>query len=177
MTMQLIETKTVGTAVASVEFTSIPQTYTDLLVFLSLRTNNEPDSNGYGVAEVAFNGLTTNRSNRRLVGDGGGGALSFSSSDIRVYVSGNTNTANTFGNASIYIPNYTSAVAKSISLEQVTENNATRAYIFLMAGLYDSTAALTSITFTALSSGQFVANSSISLYGILKGSDGIVTTS
>jgi hypothetical protein len=176
MTMQLIETKTVGTAVASVEFTSIPQTYTDLLVLLSLRTNNEPDSNGYGLAQVAFNGLTTNRSNRRLLGSGSF-VGSFASGDVTLLVSGNTNTANTFGNANIYITNYASAVAKSISIDSVAENNGTTAWLAIVAGLYNSTAALTSISFTALSSGLFEANSSISLYGITKGSDGIVTTS
>lgn len=176
MTMELIQTTTLGTATATIEFTSIPQTFTDLFLFLSMRTNNEPDSNGYGVADIAFNGLTTNRSNRRMVGTGTN-ALSFSSSEIRVFVSGNTNTANTFGNANIYIPNYTAAIPKSVSVEHVTENNGITAYQFITAGLYNSTAALTSISFTALSSGLFVANSSISLYGITKGSDGIVTTS
>jgi hypothetical protein len=174
--MQLIETKTLGTATATIEFTSIPQTFTDLFVLLSMRTNNEPDANGYGLAQVAFNGLTTNRSNRRLLGTGAS-AASFSSSDVTVLVSGNTNTANTFGNASIYIPNYTLSVAKSMSIDSVTENNGTTAWSAIIAGLYNSTAALTSISFTALSSGLFVAGSSVSLYGITKGSDGIVTTS
>ena len=176
MTMELIQTTTLGTATATIEFSSIPQTFTDLFVSVSLRTNNEPDANGYGLAQVAFNGLTTNRSNRRLLGSGGF-VGSFATGDLSILVSGNTNTSNTFGNANIYITNYASAVAKSISIDSVTENNSTTAWLAIVAGLYNSTAALTSISFTALSSGLFVADSSISLYGITKGSDGIVTTS
>jgi hypothetical protein len=61
-------------------------------------------------------------------------------------------------------------------VDTVSENNATAAFQRIIAGLNNSTAAITSINFFP-SSGNFVAGSTISLYGITKGSDGIVTTS
>ena len=86
----------------------------------------------------------------------------------RIYigqVNGATATANTFANVSIYIPNYTSANYKSVSIDAVTENNATTAYAFLSAGLWSNTAAITSATITN-SSGNYVQYSTAYLYGI-----------
>ena len=163
--MQLIQTISLTGSQSSIEFTAIPQSFDDLYLVFSARTSNEPDGNGYGVAQISFNGLTTNRSNRRLVGSGAN-TFSFATSDMQIFTSGNTNTANTFGSANLYIPNYKAATAKSVSIDHVTETNATQAWQFLTAGLWNDTAAITSLTFTAASSGQFVAGSSASLYGI-----------
>jgi hypothetical protein len=176
--MKLIETKTLGTAAASINFTSIPQTFTDFLVLGSLRANNDPDGGAYGSASFSINGSTANITNRFLVGNG---SILFtgSGSAINITTTGSANTANTFGNFSLYITNYSGSVTKLISLDNVTETNATNgAYPGMQSGLFNSTSAITSIGFTALGSGaNFLANSTISLYGITKGSDGIVTTS
>ena len=175
--MQLIETKMLATAAASINFTSIPQTFTDLLVLGSLRTNNDPDGAAYGAASFSINGSTANITNRFLVGNGSS-IFTGSGSAINITTTGSANTANTFGNFSLYITNYSGSVTKLISLDNVTENNATTAYPGFNSGLFNSTSAITSIGFTALGSGaNFLATSIISLYGITKGSDGIVTTS
>jgi hypothetical protein len=174
--MKLIESKTLGADAASIEFTSIPQTFTDLVFLVSARTNNDPDGLTYGLVDLSVNGSTANLSNRRLMGDGSG-AQSQSSSNGLILISGSGNTANTFSNTSVYIANYAGSTAKSISIDTVNENNATRAWSALYATLWNQTSAITSIGFTATSSGNLVVGSTISLYGILKGSDGIVTTS
>jgi hypothetical protein len=88
----------------------------------------------------------------------------------------NAVTANTFGNIQIYFPNYAGSTNKSYSVDSVTENNETVAYQTILAGLWSNTAAITTATFTA-ESGNFAIGSTISLYKITKGSDGIVTTS
>jgi hypothetical protein len=176
MTMTLIETKTLGAAAASIEFTSIPQTFTDLIIVSSLRTDNNPDSSDYGIAGLSINGSTANITSRALVGSGSA-ASSSSGTAINIVTAGSSNTASTFGNFALYISNYTSSVAKSLSLDNVTENNATRAWQVIQAGLWNSSSALTSFGFTASASGNFVTGSTISLYGITKGTDGIVTTS
>ena len=173
MTMKLIETKTLGTAAASIEFTSIPQTFTDLLVVASTRNNttNRRD------LDLSFNGVATDLSSRGLYGDGAGGS-SLASSEINPanVVPGPGTTANTFGSYQAYIPNYTSSAPKSVSIEAVGEDNATTILLVVLAGLWNVTDAITSIKLNPEAT-SFVAGTTISLYGVLKGSDGIVTTS
>jgi hypothetical protein len=172
--MKLIETKTLGTAAASIEFTSIPQTFTDLVLLSSLRSNHTVED----AAFATINGLTTNQTVRILYGDGAA-VGSVSQTRIRLAEApGSTYTSNTFGNSHTYIPNYSSTTtAKSFSTDSVTENNATTSYQFISAQLWNSTAAITSLGFTPRFGTQWLAGSTISLYGITKGSDGIVTTS
>jgi len=75
-------------------------------------------------------------------------------------------TANTFGNAEIYIPNYSGTTYnKSLSLDQAQENNTSAAYLGFIAGQYASTSAITQIGIYS-SAGNFVANSTVYLYGV-----------
>ena len=178
--MKLIESKTLGTAAASIEFTSIPQTFTDLVLLVSGRTTG-----GAGECWLRFNGDSgTNYSWRRLLGTG-----SAASSDSQASYGGyntflyfptmatrGTYTANTFGSGMIYIPNYAGSTTKSASMDGVSENNATAAQQELIAGLWNSTAAITSILLD-IQTDSYETGTVASLYGVLKGSDGIVTTS
>ena len=91
------------------------------------------------------------------------------------FLNKSTYTANTFGNSVIYIANYAGSTYKSFSKDSITENNATAADQGVGAGLWSNTAAITSLSLTVTS--NMVAGSTFSLYGITKGSDGIVTTS
>jgi hypothetical protein len=176
MTMTLIESKTLGTAAASIEFTSIPQDGTDLLVKLSMRTDRSTNPAFFA---IRFNDATTNQTVRRLTGYGDGVDSTSASNSWSMVTAGASQTASTFGNAEVYIPNYTGSTNKSFSVDWVYENNATAAYQGLVAGLWSDTAAITKITVNVLAdnSASFVAGSTISLYKVTKGSDGIVTTS
>jgi hypothetical protein len=174
--MKLIETKTLGTAAASIEFTSIPQTFTDLVVLLSVRTNRaSATEDGF----LRFNGATTNYSGRFLFGNGSSvSSVTSSTSQIEnLVMPAATSTSNTFSNGLIYIPNYTAATAKSVSIDTVTENNATAAFHLIIDGLWNDTSAITSLAITANQTGSMIIGSTISLYGITKGSDGLVTVS
>jgi len=172
--MTLIETKTLGAAAASIEFTSIPQTFTDLVFFTSLRASTSGTS--VEPCLVTFNANTSNYTARTL-NSSGSAATSASVTSRLVFNAPRTGTtANTFGNVSVYIPNYTGATNKSFSTHSVTEHNATEAHQTIIAGLWSNTAAITSALF-APTANNFEAGSTISLYGITKGSDGIVTTS
>jgi len=178
MTMQLIETKTLASAAASIEFTSIPQDATDLMFLLSHRSSGSTE----GLQLVLrFNGLTSGYS-RILLYDEGTGAYSGSGSSETAarfsFVQFSSSTSNTFGNAAVYIPNYTGSTVKAFSSDTVVENNATGGVGRAMyAGRSNGTAAITSITIFEQNSVNFVANTTASLYKITKGSDGIVTTS
>jgi hypothetical protein len=164
----LIATTTVGAAgAASIVFSGIPQTYTDLVIKLSARSS----ATGGSVVDspfVDFNGLTTNQSARwvRTVD----GSTVASQTDTRTYlpfsVTRDTATASVFGNGELYIPNYAGSTNKSFSADGVAENNATAAGLGLTANLWSNTAAITSITLTLSSGGNFMQHSSASLYGI-----------
>jgi hypothetical protein len=174
--MTLIETKTLLSAAASIEFTSIPQDGTDLVAVCSLRYNAD-------LADVSLriNGSTTGYSMRLLYGTGSSAASASNSSSYLVWAgfsNPSTFTASTFSNGQLYFPNYSGNQQKSLTVDAVTENNATLSYQEIVAGLWANTAAITTLTFSGGGSGaNFVAGSTISLYKITKGSDGIVTTS
>jgi hypothetical protein len=159
----LLERIELNASAASVTFSSIPQSgYTDLKLVHSSRVSRAAYHDSI---LLSFNGLTTNRSQRRIYGTGSSVA---STADTLMYggqAPGSTATANTFGSSEIYIPNYTSSNFKSSSEEGVSENNATNAQADMNANLWSSTAAITSITLTPESGGTFNQFSTFSLYG------------
>ena len=161
----LLEKITVGAAGASsVTFSGIPQTgYTDLVVKCNARTTR---SAAYGEMYMRFNGATTNYTGKALEGTGSS-ASSYSETTLRVEFNGDTSTANTFGNAEFYIPNYTSANYKSVSLDSVTENNATAVDSFLKAQLWSNIAAITQIDI-GFGTGTIMQYSTFYLYGVAK---------
>jgi hypothetical protein len=163
-TYTLLETITVGAAgAASVTFNSIPQTgYTDLVVKMSVRDNTGNIGN---FLNISLNGSTTGFTGRYLNGNGASPSSGSGFPRLVIEYSGASSTANTFGNGEMYFPNYTSANFKSYSGDSVSENNATTAYANISAGLWSSTAAITSITFTP-NTGQLVQHSTFSLYGV-----------
>jgi hypothetical protein len=168
----LLEKITVGAVSASsVTFSSIPQTgYTDLVLVTSTRNNASWPA---GEQRIEFNGSSVNLSAKALYGTGNAGVGSYSATVIPAYANGGTSAANTFGSAVYYIPNYTSSTFKSVSSESVFEDNAAQASQYVMAGLWSSTSAITSITLTTSnnSSGaaaSFVQGSTFYLYGVAK---------
>jgi hypothetical protein len=175
--MKLIESKTLATAAASIEFTSIPQTFTDLVLVFAFRSDRgSPQFDD--ALNVVFNNITTGYTNRELRGSGSAASSSTpaTTSVFAGFIPAGIATANTFGSGGLYIPNYTAAINKSVSTDGVLERNDTLAYQQIMAGLWSNTAAITSIKLSANVS-NLIAGSTASLYGITKGSDGIVTTS
>jgi hypothetical protein len=168
--MKLIQTVTVGTA-SSIVLSSIPQDFTDLVVLMSVR--NAGANNQFG---IKINTSSANFTGRFLRGTGTGTESTTVNNELG-FTSGAAHTSNTFGNASIYIPNYTGSANKTISTDSVSENNGTEGLSTISANLWSQTAAITQIELYALVGNNFEPNSTISLYGILKGSDGITTAS
>ncbi len=165
--MKAIQTVTVGAGgAASIDFTNIPQTYTDLHLLVSLRE----ESSTSAVAFIKFNNATANRSERYIQGNGSS-ATSGTTSVLQFIVCQPSDTASTFGNASIYIPNYTSSNFKSVSSDSVSENNATSAFSRLVAGLWADTSAINQITITT-DTGDVAQYSTATLYGVSNTIDG-----
>jgi len=164
----LLDRIELNAAVSTVTFNNIPQTgYTDLKVVISARST-QADTFGSGIIYY-YNGANSNLSTRRLYGQGNGGIGSTGGSvQYGGMTSAASQTANTFGNSEIYIPNYTGSTNKSSSSDGVSENNATNNQMMLSANLWSSTAAITSITFLLEDSSNYVAGSTFSLYGVAK---------
>ena len=160
--MVAIQTVTVGAGgAANITFSSIPQTYTDLVIMTSMR-GTDTSWQGWN---LYFNGSNTNLTNRYLLGDGSSASSSSFSAGYGGTVPGTNVTASTFENSTVYIPNYTSSNNKSYSSDNVAENNATGAYANLIAGLWSSSSAITSVTLYP-QAGNFVQYSTATLYGI-----------
>jgi hypothetical protein len=164
-TMTLIGSPiTVGTSVSSVTFGSggtLPQTYTDLKLVCSTRVAG---TGGGEYIAVSFNGSSSNFNFRQIYGTGATAGSSNSTFSVGGYTSDALDTANTFGNTEIYIPNYTSSNYKSFSADSAEETNGTGPLMNLVANLWSNTAAITSITLS--SSSNFVQYSTFYLYGI-----------
>ena len=162
-TMTLIGSVTVGSGgAASINFTSIGSTWTDLVVKSSIRAT-AGTSGGF----LTFNGSTSGYSEKLLYGDGSAAGSPSNSGAGFVWpflTVPSSYTANTFSSGEIYIPNYTSSNFKSVSSDVAQENNATASALYLDAGLWSNTAAISSITFT--SGSNFAQYSTFYLYGI-----------
>ena len=164
-TYTLINSVTVGSGgAATIDFTSIPSTYTDLLIKFSLRD----DFAGavYDNLVIRFNNITTNYSEINLYGNGSTAASASTGTTVLRYINGNTSTSNTFGNGEMYIPNYAGSTNKSASIDTVTENNGTEAWASLNALLWSNTSAITSVKLTPSSGTLFLEYSTAYLYGI-----------
>ncbi len=153
----------VGSAgAATIAFSSIPQGYTDLKIALSVRGDNASNSS------QIFTKVNSSDGSSRVLRGSGSAASSFTDASLMETgrASAANSTANTFSNGELYIPNYATATAHSISSDVVSENNATEAYVEMSASLTTSTSAITSITLTQ-SGPNFVQYSTATLYGIL----------
>jgi hypothetical protein len=164
-TFTLIKTYTLATATASFDFTSIPATFTDLVVKLSVRCADAAQDRQMF---MKYNGSSTSMASRVLRGSGSAASSYTSTSMETARIDGAGSTASTFSNIEIYIPNYAGATYKSASSDGVTENNATGAFAELAAHLWSNTNAINQITFTVDGGTNFVTYSTASLYGILK---------
>ena len=168
-TYTLINSNVLTGSAASVEFTSIPATYTDLVVRWSSRADNASAAN---TNWVELNSDTaSNYSYTYLQGGGSAGVSSARGSSEAALYAGRQDaanaTANTFGSAEMYIPSYTVTQKKPVSMDSTTENNDTEAFRMATATLWQGTAAITSIKIRPNAGGQnFVSGSSFYLYGI-----------
>jgi hypothetical protein len=156
-------------------FTSIPQTYTDLVVLGSTRSTTTDAPLCY-----RLNSTTSGYTGKYVCGLGGSGTESSSLTTLTAGAGGtwgraanvgncvSSDTANTFASWRMYILNYTSANNKSISLDVVTENNAATAYPELDALVWANSAAITTVAFAVYNLGSFAQYSTATLYGIVK---------
>lgn len=165
-TYTLISSNVLTSSAANVTFSSIPSTYTDLVLRISARTDNASE---IGTLYYRFNNDSSAiYSSTQLRGEGAtatSGRTSAATSIQGLYADGANATANTFSNVEIYIPNYLSTTNKPSSGYGAQETNAATAYIRALAGLAAVTSAITRIDIITTAT-NFVSGSSFFLYGI-----------
>lgn len=165
-TMKALQTVTVGAGgAASVTFSSIPQTYTDLVIKISARST---DAGTVDVVKAQFiSGSDANGSYRDIVGQGSTTGSTTGSSYIRFgRITAAGSTTSTFSTNEIYIPNYVGSNYKSYSVDLAREqNSSTDNDVTLMAGLWSNTLPITGIVLLPVLA-NFAQYSTFTLYGV-----------
>jgi hypothetical protein len=163
-TMTLIKSLTSLDGQSSADFTSIPQTYTDLYILICAR------GNGYNGTDVTikFNGSSSGYSGRFVWKDGNTTALTSSVSGSTAgylgVMPGTQAGSNAYGTEKVYIPNYTSGTSKQATYEFTSERMGPDTWIGFGNVVSSVSAALTSISIVP--SANFLGSSTVYLYGI-----------
>lgn len=169
-TYELIAQSNITTTTASVTFSGIPNTYNDLCIHwsgrtdaagvdrsIALRANNDSTSGAYGFTRMYSDGSATSASG---------------STRAEVLVNGftgTTATANIFGAGMIYLSDYTNTRAKQFSVWGATENNANESIIAYISSVATTiTSAVTTLTLIGnqFAGNGYIANSNFYLFGI-----------
>lgn len=162
-----ISTVVVGSGGAStIAFNNIPQTYTDLLLSLSLRDTRASilDSECY----ISFNGGVGTVSSQRIFGRGYNPVIANTQTPLGIPTTSTSATASTFASSNIYITNYSGSNQKCIILDSVEESNVGNdIYSWLTVGLWNQTVPILNFSLAPYT-GSFVQYSSATLYGIRK---------
>ena len=175
-TYEAIATQTLGSTAASVTFSSIPSTYTDLVVVCSLRADTVTFNN-MNYPDFSFNGdfsgttysFTSLYSRNTGSGDSANSTRGSNDTDINVGGVATTNmTSGIFSSYIVNVMNYANTTTYNTALGRIGTGGNTTAIdgVWATVGLWRNTAAITSIKIGATSGGNFVAGSTFSLYGI-----------
>jgi len=166
--LTLITKTTLASPAASVTFSAIPGTYTDLVLSCTARSANSSQTSAF---RVQFNSDTgTNYFWTFVLGFNGAVSSGNASSDTSIFV-GNmpaaSTVANYAGNAVITVPLYAGAFTKILSSIDTALTNATggnNVQAINTSGYWNNTAAITSVT-VLTDGGNFVTGSVFALYG------------
>jgi hypothetical protein len=170
-TYTLIQKTTLNASAASITLSNIPQTFTDLVIRVSLKTTRTTDY--VDDFRLTFNGSSTGYGIRGVANYNGTLRADTNTSAPYIYANAATashasQTPSTFCNSEIYVPNYTSANNKSVSIDSTTEQNGTQIWQDLQAAIWSNSAAITSVTLVPDVAANFTQYSSVSLYGVAK---------
>lgn len=165
-----IQTYTVGSGGSStITFSSIPSTYKHLQLRCLVKTDRT--SSNLSSTPITFNGDTANNyAVHNIEGNGTAASASAGTSQPAIdvgRVSGNLSSTNVFGVEIIDILDYANTNKyKTVRMLNGFDNNGSGVIAF-NSGLWQSTSAITSITFgTPYSATVYMQYSSFALYGI-----------
>lgn len=163
-TYTLISSTTLTSATTTITFSSIPQTYTDLVLKLSAR-----GTDGFQSQDIYLlpNSSTSSQTNISLALNSTtvSSAVNYQLGRFIGFAPSTTSVANSFSNTEVYIPNYTVTGSKPMnSFSTRPDTTASRQNITALAKLNQATAAITSLQ--VVSPSNFEVGSSFYLYGI-----------
>ena len=164
---RLITSTTLSSSAASVTFSSIPNTFTDLVLKVSARTDRASTADAL---KITINSDSTSLYSFTSLYGNGSNANSTRTSNTTAarayYTDAANSTSDTFGNIEVYFPSYTTSANKVYSSFGAEEENSALAYLQVTAGLYRNTSAITSLLIVPNLGSNFVSGSSFFLYGI-----------
>ena len=154
-----IAEQTLGSAAASVTFSSISGSYTDLVLIFSGSA-----ASGNPLVTLQFNGDTgTNYSDTTLSGNGTAASSGRDTSVAQIYASGADSLSTGISQLIVNLQNYSNTTTyKTVITRSGNAANGTSAVI----GLWRSTSAINSIKIFNHTATNFASGSTFSLYGI-----------
>lgn len=164
-TFKLIEATTLTTTQASVTFSIIPATFTDLCIKTSLRCG----STGVQIGEtlVSFNSNSTNQASKRIFAYILGEVGQTRTDLLLGNLPSVSNLANTFSNDEATIFNYAGSNNKTANFYSAADSTNTDTYskfLNITGSRWSNVSPIHSVTFT--SNADFQIGSSFYLYGI-----------
>jgi len=167
-TYEKIATTTLGSATATITFSSISGSYTDLVLI----TNHGVSSGGSGdTISLRFNSDTgSNYSGTTIYGTGSSSASQRFSNQTVINIARSVGpTASSIeSNAVINIQNYSNTTTYKTVISRANVPTGSYPGLEATVNIWRNTAAINSIDILYLSGGTFVSGSTFTLYGILK---------
>lgn len=161
-----------GSAASSIDIQSIPSTYTDLVVKLSLRHTT---AGGEDTPYVRFNndsGSNYDQVFGSARGSGSGTPAQSSGGTTASWIGtlpGAGDTSDSFASIDLFIPNYANTSYYKVHYaESVTEGMAASLYTRVFGSTWKSTSAINRITVAVNSGYSLAVGSSVNIYGISK---------
>ena len=158
-TYEPIATTTVGTATPNITFSSIPSTYTDLVLIGNIAQTSATAYQGY-----VYTNLGGTHSNTFIKGDGSTASSSRYTGGVGSYfaIDGVTHSSSTYGTLICHIMNYANTTTNKTNLIRYSEAGKD---VEASAGLFGSTSAITSVS-VGMQVSNISAGSTFTLYGI-----------
>lgn len=152
-----IATQTLGSSQSSYTFSSIPSTYTDLIIVAAIKNNS-----GDGASYMQVNGDTGTNYNSTVINGDGTSATSVRQSSTGNGMLATRCDATNFWINTVQIQNY----ANTSTYKSALWRNNDGSYVVAGVGVWRSTAAISSVTLYP-NGASYVAGSTFTLYGIL----------
>lgn len=160
-TYEPIATTTLGSAAASITFSGIPATYTDLRLVLVGKT----DSSGNREIGIRFNSdSATNYSVTTIIGNGSAASSTRLTSQAQIFAGEIFSSQPTMSEIDIF--SYGGSTNKTVLIKSSESRNSAGS-VRGIVGLYRSVTAITSITLVT-NADNYDTNYTATLYGILK---------
>jgi len=164
-TYEKIATNTLSSTQATVTFSSISGSYTDLILVINPIASGVADSYPY----IRFNSDSGSNYSRLFIRGTGTTASSdkVANETLAYLIGGNVVQTDSTFNGILHINNYSNTTTYKTYLSRTNVATGTNASVELLVGMWRNTSAINSIAISLIAN-SFVSGSTFTLYGILK---------